>query len=1058
MSVPRTISSNPGQRPAVPTSSEAAVFQFVTVRTPRMSGGLPLAGTGQRTTSVATTTLSPFVGELVRLRQQGTEAEQLANITKAVQDKQQSKTFTEQKENLLSELTGLIQFGQWLGEHQPKLVIETVERAIEQLEPQLAGGETLRNVWEALVVSIIGGGQLTERANWLAALRAQHFMTHLAEAGRSAPALQQLAAVEAVLPADLFPLPQVSLAVEERPQPDEDQQLVREQTENLAQLELCENALRELRQLAAVRLEEAQNIAQPAVFSRNVGAAEGMAGLVDGADAVPLTNMAVPAPTAAEVAQAQAWEKVQRRTQYVGTASSLSTGTAQLLASIGPRTTLKISFFITQLEQRATQLALKVGQSAPAYQQVFEAGGTLWTSQPPVASARQAFVQSTGGPVLASVVGSDAYEGFYPPGASAGRIRPLGIADLNRVEQTLCCYKAGEVAHIENVMQGEYKERATRLLRRTEDTYSLTTEREQVQERDTVTTDRYEMAQETTRVLNQDSSLSVGVSATASYGPVTVAASSNFATASSATESDRSTAAYAKNVTDRSLQRIVERVQEQRTRTRIEEYEENNKHGLDNRGGKAHVVGVYRWVDKLYRAQVVNYGKRLMFEFMIPEPGNFHLWAMARGAEEASVMLTLPNDPRKVAITGQSILTSHEAVTTTNYAAWAAQYGAVVTPPPTTEIRVSKAINGSQNPVARNSGNNYAGALEIDIPEGYQAVSANVRNDYMSETRDGTIPGALLYVANQAYWSVARGNGGPIKGQDWNPTFVTGMVGKVPFTYLVLFSDGFICNIEVRCTPLDATVTAWKIKTFNAIMAAYQAQKDAYDQALADAKSQLAARQDGLNAIQGTNPALNQNIVQDELKKGCINWLFRGQNYGTYAVWRYGDPYNPPHYSTDAGAMADGERAKFIEQCFEWNLMTYNLYGYFWANKGRWRPLYQLNDADPLFQNFLQSGMARVLVSVRPGYEKAAMYFLSTGEIWNGGDRPGPNSPIYLSIVDELKQPVGTRVGEPWEIRVPSTLTVLQAESGAIAGKGLPCDCEPDKALGKDAVSVLTGK
>ena len=252
-------------------------------------------------------------------------------------------------------------------------------------------------------------------------------------------------------------------------------------------------------------------------------------------------------------------------------------------------------------------------------------------------------------------------------------------------------------------------------------------------------------------------------------------------------------------------------------------------------------------------------------------------------------------------------------------------------------------------------------------------------------------------------------------------------------------------------------MTAWKIKTFNTILAAYQAQKDAYDQALTDAKAQLAAKQAGLNSIQGTNPALNQNIIQDELKKGCINWLYQGENFGTYAVWRYGDPYNPPHYSTDAGAMADGERTKFIEQCFEWSLMTYNLYGYFWANKGRWRPLYQLSDADPLFQQFLQSGMARVLVSVRPGYEKAAMHFLSTREIWNGGDRPGPGSPIYLSIVDELKQPVGTRVGKPWEIRVPSTLTVLQAESGAIAGKGLPCDCEPDKALGADTpAGVLT--
>jgi hypothetical protein len=91
-------------------------------------------------------------------------------------------------------------------------------------------------------------------------------------------------------------------------------------------------------------------------------------------------------------------------------------------------------------------------------------------------------------------------------------------------------------------------------------------------------------------------------------------------------------------------------------------------------------------------------------------------------------------------------------------------------------------------------------------------------------------------------------------------------------------------------------------------------------------------------------------------------------------MWRYGDNVNPPHYSTDAQAAADGERTKFMEQCFEWELLTYTLYPYYWANQGRWRPLYQLSDADPQLLEFLQSGMARVLVSVRPGYEQAAMY------------------------------------------------------------------------------------
>ena len=54
----------------------------------------------------------------------------------------------------------------------------------------------------------------------------------------------------------------------------------------------------------------------------------------------------------------------------------------------------------------------------------------------------------------------------------------MGIADFRRVEQEVCCYVAGEVSHIENVMAKEFKERATRNFVRTENTIETTRETE----------------------------------------------------------------------------------------------------------------------------------------------------------------------------------------------------------------------------------------------------------------------------------------------------------------------------------------------------------------------------------------------------------------------------------------------------------------------------------------------------------------------------------------------------------------------------------------------------
>ena len=48
-----------------------------------------------------------------------------------------------------------------------------------------------------------------------------------------------------------------------------------------------------------------------------------------------------------------------------------------------------------------------------------------------------------------SVLAFGTIDTLFVARSSAGavnRIRPIGIADLNVVEQTLCCYKAGEVA------------------------------------------------------------------------------------------------------------------------------------------------------------------------------------------------------------------------------------------------------------------------------------------------------------------------------------------------------------------------------------------------------------------------------------------------------------------------------------------------------------------------------------------------------------------------------------------------------------------------------------
>ena len=125
-------------------------------------------------------------------------------------------------------------------------------------------------------------------------------------------------------------------------------------------------------------------------------------------------------------------------------------------------------------------------------------------------------------------------------------------------------------------------------------------------------------------------------------------------------------------------------------------------------------------------------------------------------------------------------------------------------------------------------------------------------------------------------------------------------------------------------------------------------------------------------------------------------------------------------------------------------IIPYLFYPYFYAEEGDWEDLFQSTDAaDPIFQAFLQSGMARAVIPVRVGFEDAINWYMETGELWNGqGVVVDHEDDLYVSVAEEMQTVSGTVEGEPWETRLPTALTIVQADSAALKEEGLPCFCE----------------
>ena len=309
---------------------------------------------------------------------------------------------------------------------------------------------------------------------------------------------------------------------------------------------------------------------------------------------------------------------------------------------------------------------------------------------------------------------------FVPSGFG---VKQLGIADYNKVEQSTQGYVEGDVAHIENVMAREFKERSTRRLRRKEDTFTSSSESEKEQLTDTTSVDRFEMQNEVSKVIQEGKDMSAYANVTYSPGDLTIGAGGNYATYNSREDSTRQAITNSKDITERALDRIVTKVKEERIEKIVEEFEENNSHGFDNRKGDKHVVGVFRWVDKIFKNQVVNYGKRLMFEFMVPQPGKLHKLGMSEIELQSDSVLIEPVDPRKS--TTQS-LKDYTMLTDAKLKYWAGKYNVEFQPKPKQYISVGESFNINLNGGATlshtesNSGNG-----KIKIPEGYKTIYAN---------------------------------------------------------------------------------------------------------------------------------------------------------------------------------------------------------------------------------------------------------------------------------------------------------------------------------------------
>ena len=338
-----------------------------------------------------------------------------------------------------------------------------------------------RIIADALIVASVDNPPATGlRGRLMRALRAIEVIRRLADCGDSEvpdPFIERLMNATLLLPADLFPIPADNWRAEE----------------NRKEYERRKEQLEKEKERAQVILDK---------LAGNAGAALELSGTLT----MHLFEQRDPVfegpslPSRAIVLPLEKVEKLSEASKKI------------VLEDVGVApTSVDVPFVVEQLEKRNILLGHELATNY---------GDLLLDAGP--------FNLPGCGDCNPVVLPEPKPENDFTP-ETRGEVELVGIQDLLIVRQRLREYRAGEIAHIENVLKGEMKSKRHRKLERTETTLVEETETENETENELQTTDKYELQTESSRVIQEDKKAEAGVTVTASYGSVDIEAHGNYA-------------------------------------------------------------------------------------------------------------------------------------------------------------------------------------------------------------------------------------------------------------------------------------------------------------------------------------------------------------------------------------------------------------------------------------------------------------------------------------------------------------------------------------------------
>lgn len=559
------------------------------------------------------------------------------------------------------------------------------------------------------------------------------------------------------------------------------------------------------------------------------------------------------------------------------------------------------------------------------------------------------------------------------------KTEPIGYLHLEKLDFAPVGYQRGELVYSLPMLPGETVRLTHRQWSRTESEFEriVTDSLETFSEE--ALTEKSELASTMAEEQKHSSAFNASARVSGSYGPVTVTAEAGYNATSSDQRSRTHAAKSSREVTNKASSRVKKESKVSFRITNIEETEDTSFREIKNETSTAVRWDFHRLMKK-WKISLYRYDVRLTYDLVVPEPASFLMRKFVR-------LQKLRDEHDK----GFALTFGPGSITRSNWTSYAARYGVALDAPPPESISV--VANEMQTMSDRVIG---TADLEVRLPDGYVFDSWNAHGGevFTNGTRSGFIDPWLAM-------NTARLNAGGRNHNsylwtyhfDWSEP-ATAAVGTT--LAITVFATG-------QLTP--AALSVWQSKCFEKLADAARGQYESRKAALRHEIDELE------NELFREDALVLRKVETEELMKGVLRWLL-GPQFSFYPDElpdlslsdnkdvEYYTPSGSLKNATDhENLLKHGELVRFLHQAIEWENLVYVLYPYFWTDSSRWDFKQGLYHTDFVHRSFLRAGAARVVLTIRPGFEEAFLSYVETLD----HEKLLPNSHPYITVAQEMK-------------------------------------------------------